>query len=163
MIKKFSLRITFCIILPISAMHTVASELMGIVVKVADGDTITILDKNNKQHRIRFAQIDAPESNQPYGTKSKTYLMSRVAGKNVQVSVAGQDRYKRSIGTIFLDGSNINEEQVAQGNAWVYRKYATDKNLYKIENKAKKNQLGLWALPEHERVPPWVWRKTNAN
>jgi len=31
-------------------------------VKVADGDTITVLDSNKVQHRVRIAGIDAPEA-----------------------------------------------------------------------------------------------------
>ena len=34
------------------------------VVKVADGDTVTVLDADQVQHRVRLAGIDAPESNQ---------------------------------------------------------------------------------------------------
>ncbi len=40
------------------------------------------------------------------------------------------------------------------GAAWVYRKYATDDSLYDLENKAHAEGLGLWALPEAQRVPP---------
>ena len=43
--------------------------LKGRVVKVADGDTITLLDAANVQHRIRLDKIDAPEKSQPFGTK----------------------------------------------------------------------------------------------
>ena len=39
--------------------------LVGKVVKVADGDTVTVLDADRVQHRVRLAGIDAPESNQP--------------------------------------------------------------------------------------------------
>ena len=41
------------------------------MVGVSDGDTITVLDDAKIQHKIRFAAIDAPESRQPYGERSK--------------------------------------------------------------------------------------------
>jgi endonuclease YncB( thermonuclease family) len=31
------------------------------VVGVSDGDTITVLDRDKRQHKIRLAGIDAPE------------------------------------------------------------------------------------------------------
>jgi endonuclease YncB( thermonuclease family) len=48
-----------------------ADALTGKVVSVSDGDTITILDSTNTQHKIRFEHIDAPESKQAYGQKAK--------------------------------------------------------------------------------------------
>jgi endonuclease YncB( thermonuclease family) len=51
-----------------------ADVLEGRVVTVADGDTITLLDSNRQQHRIRLAGIDAPEKAQPFGQRSKQHL-----------------------------------------------------------------------------------------
>jgi len=48
---------------------------------------------------------------------------------------------------------------VRNGHAWVYRQYAKDKSLFALEAKAKAEKLGLWALPESQRVPPWDWRR----
>ena len=47
-----------------------ADTLQGKVVKIADGDTVTIVDNSGKKHRIRFAGIDAPEKDQSYGFSS---------------------------------------------------------------------------------------------
>lgn len=41
-----------------------ADTMEGKVVGVSDGDTITILDSSNIQHKIRLAGIDAPEVSQ---------------------------------------------------------------------------------------------------
>ncbi len=43
-----------------------ADTLNGKVVKITDGDTLTILDANYQQHKIRLAGIDAPERKQAY-------------------------------------------------------------------------------------------------
>ena len=61
--------------------HTIPSFvetriLNSIVVKVADGDTITVLDSNKDQHRVRIAGIDAPEKNQPFGNAPGSGLAS---------------------------------------------------------------------------------------
>ena len=47
----------------------------GRVVKVADGDTVTVIqDKTNKKVKIRFYGIDTPEKSQEYGRKSLSVL-----------------------------------------------------------------------------------------
>ncbi len=38
-----------------------AETITGRIVGVADGDTITVLDADKVQHKIRLAGIDAPE------------------------------------------------------------------------------------------------------
>ena len=58
-----------------------AETLTGKVVKITDGDTLYVLDANNKQHKIRLAGIDAPERKQAYGLASRKHLASIVAGK----------------------------------------------------------------------------------
>src|SRR5436853_2886425 len=55
-----------------------AQTLTGRVVRIADGDTITVLDSTNTQHRIRLQGIDAPESHQAYGSQSKQNLSAMI-------------------------------------------------------------------------------------
>ncbi len=51
----------------LAAPTAFADTLTGKVVKVADGDSITVLDNTNTQHRIRLQGIDAPERKQAFG------------------------------------------------------------------------------------------------
>jgi endonuclease YncB( thermonuclease family) len=44
-----------------AALPCLGATLNGRVVKVADGDTITVLDAESAQHKIRLNAIDAPE------------------------------------------------------------------------------------------------------
>ena len=44
-----------------------AKTIQGKVVRVSDGDTITILDEVKVQSKIRLNRIDAPEKKQAYG------------------------------------------------------------------------------------------------
>jgi endonuclease YncB( thermonuclease family) len=60
---------------------TFAAEIQGRVVGVHDGDTFTLLQNGNQQTKIRLAEIDAPESKQPYGNKAKQELSSLIFGK----------------------------------------------------------------------------------
>ena len=48
--------------------------LSGSVIGVTDGDTNTVLDPQNKQHKIRLPGIDAPEKRQPYNKRSEQHL-----------------------------------------------------------------------------------------
>lgn len=41
------------------ALQSHADTFLGKVIRVADGDTITVLDDTNTQHKIRLAGIDA--------------------------------------------------------------------------------------------------------
>ena len=157
-IKTFLL-IPFLLIFLLLAGICQADTLQGRVVKVADGDTITILDSARTQHRIRLAQIDAPEKNQPYGQKAKQRMAALVFGKDVLVEVETTDRYGRLVGTVFVGGVDANREMVRSGLAWIYRRYARDPDLYRIEKEARDGKLGLWADPTP--TPPWEWRRTH--
>ena len=133
-----------------------AGTFTGDVVGVADGDTITVLDADKVQHKIRLAEIDAPEKAQPFGNRSKQTLSALVYGKAVLIVDQGHDRYKRTIGRVYQGDVDVSAEQVKQGLAWVYRKYSKDATLSPLENEAKAQRLGLWA--DAEPVPPWTWR-----
>lgn len=122
------------------------------VIKTSDGDTITVL-QDKQQIKVRLFGIDAPELKQPYGKKSKQFLANLIAGEEVEES--GKDRYKRTIGTIYLNGADINAQMVANGYAWAYRKFS--KKYTPQESQAKKQGLGLWR--DKEPIPPWEWRK----
>ena len=146
------------------ASSSMADTITGKVVSIADGDTLTILDGANAQHKVRLAQIDAPETShgknkpgQPFGNDSKQSLAQLTFGKVVTASCGDTDRYGRSVCGISVDGIDVNREQVQRGMAWVYRRYAHDTTLYRAEDDAKREKRGLWRF--EDAVPPWEWRK----
>jgi endonuclease YncB( thermonuclease family) len=77
-----------------------ADELRDKVVSIADGDTITVLDADKKQHKVRLAGIDAPEKKQAFGAKSKDSVGELVAGKDVVVDWKESDTYGRTLGKV---------------------------------------------------------------
>ena len=135
--------------------------LQGRVVGVHDGDTFTLLQDGHQQIKVRLAEIDAPESKQPYGNKAKQELSSLIFGKTVTVTIQDTDRYGRTVGRVFINTLDVNADMIRRGAAWVYRKYAKDQTLYPLEAQAKQEKRGLWNLPESQRIPPWEWRHPN--
>ncbi|MDO3380460.1 thermonuclease family protein [Geoalkalibacter halelectricus] len=129
------------------------------VIRVADGDTITVSDAYDQQHRIRFSEIDAPESpDQPYHDTATQYVIDRIAQRPVTIVVRDTDRYGRIVGEIILpDGNSLNRELVAQGLAWWYHQYSNDETIGVLEAQARAARRGLWADPSP--VPPWDWRR----
>lgn len=145
------------------ASFSSAADISCRVVGVHDGDTFTCLTSAKKQIKVRMAEIDTPESKQPYGTRSQQALSGLVFQKQVSLKVQDTDRYGRTVARAYVGETDINAELVRQGAAWVYRQYSKDKSLLAQESQAKAAKRGLWALPESERVPPWEWRKMSAD
>ena len=139
-----------------------AETITGQVVGVTDGDTITVLDADKIQHKIRLAGIDAPEKKQAFGNRSKESLSDMVFDKTVNVETEKRDRYGRQIGKVLVNGQDVNLVQVERGMAWFYRQYQreqspNDRKLYEAaEDAAKAGKRGLWR--DAEPVPPWDFR-----
>lgn len=142
---------------------SIAIEITGKVVSVADGDTITILDISNRTSKIRFSGIDAPEKSQPFGQKSKQSLSELVFGKTVSASCPKSDRYERLLCVVSINGRDIGLTQIERGYAWWYKHYAKDQTREQrmqypaAEDTARSQHLGLWQ--ENSPTPPWDWRK----
>lgn len=152
----------FALLLFLYASLPGAAEIPeGRVVGVYDGDTVTLLIEGNQQVKIRLAQIDAPESDQAFGQRSKQSLSDMVFNKNIRVEKETIDKYGRTVGTIFVDGLDANREQVKRGMAWAYRKYLHDQSLLQVEDEARRVKIGLWSAPNP--MPPWEYRHGGKN
>jgi endonuclease YncB( thermonuclease family) len=158
------------------APQAAAATLEGRVVKVAEGDTVTVL-VGREQHRVRLQGIDAPERDQPYGKASGRSLAAVVAGKEVRVEYDKRDRYGRIVGVVWVvpPGSRCEGEpgcpktldaglyQLTIGMAWWYRRYSgeqspEDRGQYEFaETEARAKRAGLWQEPDP--VAPWDWRR----
>ena len=133
-------------------------DFTGSVVSIPDGDTIEVLH-NQHPERIRLSGIDCPEKGQAYGKRSKQAASALAFGKSVIVEMHGHDKYRRTIGEVFLpDGTNVNHALVKDGWCWWYRKYAPgNTELDKLEAEARETQRGLWTDPQP--IPLWEWWK----
>src|SRR5687767_7537460 len=110
---------------------------LATVIGISDGDTLTVLNQEKQQVKIRLAEIDAPEKRQAFGTRSKQSLSELCFGKQAEVKPQVKDRYGRTVAHVSCDGVDANAEQVNRGMAWVYRRYAKDHNLYIVQHDAK--------------------------
>jgi endonuclease YncB( thermonuclease family) len=155
------------IILLFFSLLSFAEELIGKVIKVSDGDTITVLDSNNQKHKIRLKGIDAPESQQVYGDISTQSLSELVYDKEVLITWDKKDKYYRILGKVIFDGRDVNYEQLKKGLAWYYKQYEKDlsdedkKKYSEAEVLARDSGVGLWA--DSNSIPPWEFRRKGKN
>jgi len=169
LMRRVILSLFICLFTFPSTVNALTIE--GKVVKVADGDTITVLDSSKVQQRVRLAGIDAPEKKQPFGNPSRKKLRDLVAGREVRVEFEKYDRYGRVVGKVWVTphdcpkcGKTLDAglAQITMGMAWWYRKYAheqspEDRGRYELaEKEAKAKRVGLWQ--EKNPIPPWEYR-----
>jgi len=147
----------------LTPLLALGASIEGQIVGVSDGDTVTLLDAQKKQWKVRLLGIDAPEKKMPFGQKSKQHLADLVYKKQVTVEYSKQDRYGRTVGKILVGGVDANLAQIRAGMAWHYKQYQRDQSfedrqLYsEAEDTARSTQRGLWA--DADPTPPWDWRK----
>ena len=155
------------------ALSSAASgaEIVGRVVAVADGDTLTLLDASHEKHRVRLSGIDAPERRQAYGERAKQHLAALVFARHVRVVWDKKDRYSRIVGRVFAAECesrcpytiDVGLEQIRAGLAWHYKQYAREqappqRELYAaFERRARERREGLWR--EAHPVAPWEFRR----
>lgn len=141
---------------------SVQADITVKVVGIQDGDTITVLDAANSQHRVRLTGIDAPEKRQAFGQQSKQALSDCAFGKLAIIEGDKFDRYRRLLGKVVVDGEDCNLRQVKLGLAWHYKKYEREQPMLerlrysREERRARESLLGLWIDPEP--TPPWDFR-----
>ena len=145
---------TLCLLLSFSLL---ADEIAGRVVRVADGDTITVLDAAQTQHKIRLQGIDAPEKKQAFGNASRKFLSGLVANREVRVTYTKRDRYGRILGMVFIDGKDANLEMLKAGLAWHYKKYDSKPAYAQAESEARAAKRGLWQ--DKSPIEPESFRK----
>jgi len=164
-----------------SAVSAEGQRIEGRVVGITDGDTITVLDADKRQHKIRLAAIDAPERGQPGGQRSKESLSALVYDQPVRVESNKRDRFDRVVGRVWVAEPvspcrgkpdcpmtlDAGLAQITIGRAWWFQKYAgeqspEDRGRYEFaEQEARAKKAGLWR--DGTAVPPWEWRAARSN
>jgi micrococcal nuclease len=145
----------YLLLLSFNAAFLISYTPLGNI-QVVDGDTIRA-EAKGEEIKIRLVEIDAPEINQPFGAQSKNFLNKLLHEKDVTLIAQGEDRYGRTLGEIYANGESANALMIKSGFAWVYDIYVKDSSLYKYQDQAKAENLGLWQA--ENPIAPWVWRK----
>ena len=157
------LQVVLSIVLISANLAANADSLFGKVIEITDGDTITVLDGDKTQHKIRLMGIDAPEKSQAFGNEAKKTLSNYIYKKEVSVEFKKLDKYKRIVGKVSLDGQDICLQMIRDGMAWHYTEYEkeqskTDRDLYReAVAKARDLKVGLWV--EAQPIEPSKFRK----
>jgi micrococcal nuclease len=132
------------------------AELKGRVVRITDGDTLTVR-VDGSEVPVHLDGIDAPELGQPYGRSARRSLAELCRGKDATVVERGKDAAGRVLGSVRCGEIDVNTEQVRRGFAWVHLRYLPlGSPLYEFEATARLRGVGLWRAAEP--VPPWEWR-----
>tara|TARA_X000000368_G_C23032860_1_gene713359 strand:- start:361 stop:870 length:510 start_codon:yes stop_codon:yes gene_type:complete len=157
--KNVCLIILFCLInVHCFAYEDLPSVIYAKVIKVIDGDTIHLRNKKYGKIKVRLAEIDAPERDQPYGEEAKVALKKIILNKSVKLNKVAIDRYNRVIGIVYYNDLEINYFLVRNGFAWCYDKYNKREKIKNAENYARSEKIGIW-LYEKNVIAPWDWRK----
>ena len=116
--------IALCLFGLVASTHAGTHQIEGRIVGVHDGDTITLLDVDNRQHRIRLDGIDAPELGQPFGRTSKKHLAELLFNREAVAECSKIDHYRRAVCGVLVGGADAGLEQIRAGLAWFVRRYA---------------------------------------
>jgi micrococcal nuclease len=144
-----------------------AHLLEGTVVRVEDGDTVTVRLAGGSE-RVRLIGIDAPESTESekldrdtartrqskativaLGRRATAYTRRRLAGEHVglELDVERRDRYGRLLAYVWLGGSLFNADMVRDGYADVFTipPNVRHAELFRsLASEARAAQRGLW-------------------
>lgn len=126
------------------------------VIAVTDGDTLRVR-RDGQNTTLRLHGVDAPERAQPFGERASQFASSFAFGRSATIEPITVDRYSRLVARVFVEGRCLNEELVAQGLAWHYRRYSNSATLEQLEGAARAARRGLWSAADP--VPPWDWRR----
>lgn len=100
--------------------------LLCLVVSISDGDTLTVRcgqPGSYEQVKIRLSAIDAPESKQPFGNRSRQHLAEMCFQQQVKIAPINKDRYGRTVADVQCQGRDAAQAQVAAGMALFFQKF----------------------------------------
>ena len=130
------------------------------VISVADGLTLTALNKDKQQVKIRLYGIACQERGRTFWSRAKQSTSDAVFGKTVTVRPMDTDRDGRTVAVVLLpDGKPLQEHLVREGVAWVDQQGCTQGDicapLRNLEKAARTQKRGLWA--DNTPVAPQEW------
>lgn len=137
---------------------TPAPTTAAAVSHVTDGDTLTLEDGRT----VRLAQVDAPETNDCFGSESTAALRALTDGTTVELrrppDGPEKDKYGRTLAEVNVSGLSANEALVRQGAAEWYDEFAMEdadlaRRLQAAEVEARAAGRGLWSACYTSETP----------
>ena len=136
------------------------ASLLCLVVAISDGDTLTVrcgAPGAYQQVKVRIAAIDAPESRQAFGQKSRQHLARLCFQQRAALQPVEQDSYGRTVAHVRCGSTDVATAQVRAGLAWVYTPYAESRpQLVALQRQARSSGAGLWS--QKRPLAPWTYR-----
>jgi len=121
----------------------IEEDFIADVVKVHDGDTITLKTEfRDFNFPLRFLGIDAPEMNAG-GDVARDWLKNKILNESVQILIDKNNRvgkYGRLLGRVIYRGMDVGEEEKYLGLA----KPFTARDEGKLPNLDKDFNIGKW-------------------
>jgi len=157
----------FGVLLTATVTADASRSLTGQVVRVVDGDTITVRI-GTRTETVRYIGMNTPELHHPTkgeqlgGREAAKANGQLVEGQTVrlELDVQERDRYGRLLAYVYVGDIMVNAELVAQGFAQVMTVPPNVKHqelFLKLQREARLLQLGLWrgaSPPPPERASP---------
>lgn len=160
----------FCIatgflVAALAASAVQAAIVIGKVIEVADGATLTILSKTGSSlHRVRLAGVTAPPVDSVLGSRAREALRRTLSGKFVRIDANALDSAGMLIGTVEIVYSaaecpvpahcklptDPGFRQLSAGYAVVdeetiqFRSEERQQRYAAAQAEAKKQKLGVW-------------------
>jgi endonuclease YncB( thermonuclease family) len=159
-LRRSTLLLSLAAVVPASGATPPAAQIEGTVTRVTDGDSLWLEPGAPAPPvELRLEGIDAPEICQAWGPEARAALADLVLKKQVIVRVSGRDSHGRTLGTVFLDGLNVNKALVQEGHAWSSR-YKYDRGPYVADERMAK-ALSRGFNREAGAVMPREFRRLN--
>jgi endonuclease YncB( thermonuclease family) len=139
-------RLAAAALLAATSLCVQASDFMGTVTHVTDGDSLWVRPAaGGPPRRLRVQGIDAPEICQPWGRESRDALAAHLLHQQVRVSSSGRDTYQRTLARVSLGGQDVGAWMVSRGYAWSYHFHRDSGPYSQQETQARSARLGLWS------------------
>jgi endonuclease YncB( thermonuclease family) len=139
-----------------------AATLSGKVVKVDEGDLLTVTNLN-RPIKIRLLGVDAPDTNQPFSDVAREHLAQLVLNKFVVVQYSGFGPHNYIVGKVLIGETDICAQMIRDGVAWYSDTDAgylspEDRDTYRgSEQAARAERRGIWG--DANPVAPWEFRR----
>ncbi len=160
-------KIVFFIFIFLLSLNVYASEKIEVKFsKCVDGDTAWLI-KDEKEIKVRFLAIDAPEAGEevePFGKEASEFTCNKLKyAKKIEIeyddNAFEKDKYERHLVWIFVDDRLLQDEIVRNGWAevtYLYGDYKYIDRLKQSESVAKRNSLNIWSNNDDYKEAPII-------